>query len=447
MANQTTISKEISVDGVGLHTGNKNIVTFKPAPHAGYGIRFVRTDSQEKQEIEAIWSNAVVDLAIRGSVIEKNGVRVHTIEHIMSACFALGIDNLIIEVNNNEPPILDGGSKIFAETILSGGMKEFKAPKEYYTIKEPVHFESGKTKISAYPSDHLEIECTIGFDHPFLKFQQMTIKNLNKDDYLSCIASAKTFCFDYEIESLQKNGLALGGSMDNAIVIGLDGIRNKEPLRYSDEFVRHKILDLIGDLYLASKPIKARIVADKPGHQNNISFLKEFLKKAVIEKDKDVQEYSDNNTQQTGTERILNHQEILKYIPHRHPFLMIDKVKIDIEIPKKAVGYKCVSGNEDFFQGHFPGAPIMPGVLIIEAMAQTSCVMFLSRPKMQGYLAYFMSIDKAKFRRPVKPGDMLELHVEIVKDGGMRGKMEGKAYINGNLTAEAEFAFILVGRQ
>ncbi|GHT45226.1 bifunctional enzyme LpxC/FabZ [Endomicrobiia bacterium] len=447
MANQTTISKEISVDGVGLHTGNKNIVTFKPAPHAGYGIRFIRTDLQEKHEIEAIWSNAVVDLAIRGSVIEKNGVRVHTIEHIMSACFALGIDNLIIEVNNNEPPILDGGSKIFAETILRGGMKEFNAPKEYYTIKEPVHFESEKTKISAYPSDHLEIECTIGFDHPFLKFQQMTIKNLNKDDYLSCIASAKTFCFDYEIESLQKNGLALGGSMDNAIVIGLDGIRNKEPLRYSDEFVRHKILDLIGDLYLASKPIKARIVADKPGHQNNISFLKEFLKKAVIEKDKDVQEYSDNNTQQTGTGRILNHEEILKYIPHRHPFLMIDKVKIDTEIPKKAVGYKCVSGNEDFFQGHFPGAPIMPGVLIIEAMAQTSCVMFLSRPKMQGYLAYFMSIDKAKFRRPVKPGDMLELHVEIVKDGGMRGKMEGKAYINGNLMAEAEFAFILVGRQ
>ncbi|GHT36314.1 bifunctional enzyme LpxC/FabZ [Endomicrobiia bacterium] len=447
MANQTTISKEISVDGVGLHTGNKNIVTFKPAPHAGYGIRFIRTDLQKKHEIEAVWSNAVVDLAIRGSVIEKNGVRVHTIEHIMSACFALGIDNLIIEVNNNEPPILDGGSKIFAETILSGGMKEFNAPKEYYTIKEPVHFESEKTKISAYPSDHLEIECTIGFDHPFLKFQQMTIKNLNKDDYLSCIASAKTFCFDYEIESLQKNGLALGGSMDNAIVIGLDGIRNKEPLRYSDEFVRHKILDLIGDLYLASKPIKARIVADKPGHQNNISFLKEFLKKAIIEKDKDVQEYSDNNTQQTGTERILNHEEILKYIPHRHPFLMIDKVKIDTEIPKKAVGYKCVSGNEDFFQGHFPGAPIMPGVLIIEAMAQTSCVMFLSRPKMQGYLAYFMSIDKAKFRRPVKPGDMLELHVEIVKDGGMRGKMEGKAYINGNLMAEAEFAFILVGRQ
>ncbi|GHT58433.1 bifunctional enzyme LpxC/FabZ [Endomicrobiia bacterium] len=447
MANQTTISKEVSVDGVGLHTGNKNMVTFKPAPHAGYGIRFIRTDLQEKHEIEAIWSNAVVDLAIRGSVIEKNGVRVHTIEHIMSACFALGIDNLIIEINNNEPPILDGGSKIFAETILSGGMKEFNTPKEYYTIKEPVHFESGKTKISAYPSDHLEIECTIGFDHPFLKFQQMTIKNLNKDDYLNCIASAKTFCFDYEIESLQKNGLALGGSMDNAIVIGLDGIRNKEPLRYSDEFVRHKILDLIGDLYLASKPIKARIVADKPGHQNNISFLKEFLKKAVIEKDKDAEEYSDNNTQQTETERILNHEEILKYIPHRHPFLMIDKVKIDTETPKKAVGYKCVSGNEDFFQGHFPGAPIMPGVLIIEAMAQTSCVMFLSRPKTQGYLAYFMSIDKAKFRRPVKPGDMLELHVEIVKDGRMCGKMKGKAYINGKLTAEAEFAFILVGKQ
>jgi UDP-3-O-[3-hydroxymyristoyl] N-acetylglucosamine deacetylase/3-hydroxyacyl-[acyl-carrier-protein] dehydratase len=447
MANQTTVSKEVSFGGAGLHTGNKSRVVFKPAPHANYGIKFIRTDLQGKHEIEAVWFNASAGLAIRGSVIEKNGVRIHTIEHIMSACFALGIDNLVIEINNNEPPILDGSSKIFAETLLSGGIKELSAPREYYTIKEPVHFESGKTKISAYPSDHLEIECTIGFDHPLLKFQQMTIKNLNKDDYLNSLASAKTFCFDYEIESLQKNGLALGGSMDNAIVVGLDGIHNKEPLRYSDEFVRHKVLDLIGDLYLAGKPIKAKIVADKPGHQNNISFLKEFLKKAKVEKDEVMKKTLGNNMQSIGTEKILNHEEVLKYIPHRYPFLMIDKIKINTKDPKKAVGYKCVSGNENFFQGHFPGAPIMPGVLIVEAMAQTSCVMFLSKPKMQGCLAYFMSIDKAKFRRPVKPGDVLELHVEVVKDGGTRGKMKGEAYVDGKLTAEAEFMFIVVDRE
>ncbi|MCA6071539.1 MAG: 3-hydroxyacyl-ACP dehydratase FabZ, partial [Endomicrobium sp.] len=229
-----------------------------------------------------------------------------------------------------------------------------------------------------------------------------------------------------------------------AIVIGLDGIHNKSPLRYEDEFVRHKTLDLIGDLYLAGKPIKAKIVAHKPGHQNNIGFVKEFLKKAVIEKDKVLEDKIGANTAVTGTEKILNHEEVLKYIPHRYPFLMIDKVKISSVDTSKATGYKCVSGNENFFQGHFPSAPIMPGVLIVEAMAQTSCVMFLSRPEMQGCLAYFMSIDKAKFRRPVKPGDVLELRVEIIKDGGRRGKMKGEAYVDGKLTTEAEFVFVIV---
>ncbi|MDR1260040.1 MAG: bifunctional UDP-3-O-[3-hydroxymyristoyl] N-acetylglucosamine deacetylase/3-hydroxyacyl-ACP dehydratase [Endomicrobium sp.] len=453
MAKQTTILKEVSVEGIGLHTGNKSVIIFKPAPDSGYGIKFIRTDLPGNPVVEALLSNTIAGSAVRGTVIEKNGIKIHTIEHIMSACFALGIDNLIIELSNSEPPILDGSAKIFTEILLNGGLKEFSAVKEYYVLKESVYFESGKTKIFAQPSEQLEIECTIGFDHPFLRFQKMILKNLDKNFYLTHIASAKTFCFDYEIEVLQKKGLALGGSMDNAIVIALNGIHNKEPLRYKDEFVRHKILDLIGDLYLAGRPIKAKIIADKPGHNNNINFVKEFLKKAVVEKDEIANNITDKSTMnlsfietETETEKILGLEEILNYIPHRYPFLMIDKVKINVASPLKAIGYKCVSANENFFQGHFPGFPIMPGVLIIEAMAQTSCVMFLSRPKLRGCLAYFTSIDKAKFRRPVKPGDVLELKVEVLKDSGRRGKMKGEAYVDGKLTAEAEFMFVIVDK-
>jgi len=444
MSKQLTIASEVSIEGIGLHSGKPSKVVFKPA-QANSGIKFIRTDLPGKPEIPAVYSNIQPNMTVRGDVIAKGKARVSTIEHIMSACCALGIDNLIIDINNEETPILDGSARIFADTLVKAGIKELDAQKEYYVLTEPVIFESGKTKISAYPSDIFEIECSIGFDHPYLKKQELTISCVNKDSYLSELAPAKTFCFDYEIEALQKNGLALGGSMDNAIVVSIDGIHNKEPLRYADEFVRHKILDLIGDLYLAGKPIKAKIVAEKPGHLNNVNFVKEFVKKAVLKKDNT--EESMENVQPAEGEKILSHEEVLKIIPHRYPFVMIDKVKINPAEPNKATGYKCVSGNENFFQGHFPGAPIMPGVLIVEAMAQTACTMFLSKPEMKNCLAYFMSIENAKFRRPVKPGDVLELRVETIKNSGRRGKMKGEAYVDGKLTTEAEFMFIIVDKE
>lgn len=442
MNKQTTIAKEFVVEGIGLHTGNNSKMVFKPAP-ADYGIHFIRVDLPGRPDIKADWNSLSADIAVRGTTVEKGSAKVHTIEHILAACSALEIDNVTVEINNNETPIMDGSAKVLTEKIAQAGIKELDAYKQYYTIDEPVSFVSGNTKITAYPSDKFEIDCTIGFDHPYLSHQQAAF-TINRESFLKEIAPSRTFCFDYEIEALHANGLAKGGSLDNAILIGIDGIHNKEPLRYKDEFVRHKILDLIGDLSLAGHGIKAKITAEKPGHKSNVNFVKEFIKKAILKKAEDSPEdaMDTSNTQ----ERIINSAEIQKIIPHRFPILMIDRVKLTSD-PKRAVGYKCVSGNENFFQGHFPGQPIMPGVLIVEAMAQTSCVLFLSRSELKNCLAYFMGIDNVKFRKTVIPGDVLELKIEVIRDSGRKGKVRGEAFVDGKLAAEAEFMFIIVDKE
>jgi len=441
MSKQTTIAKEVVLEGIGLHTGNKSKIVFKPAP-ADYGIHFIRVDLPNKPDIKADWQNLSGDVAIRGTIIEKDGVKIYTIEHILASCSALQIDNVLIEIDNSEPPILDGSAKIIAEELLKAGIKELEAERTYYGLKEPVSFKNGQTEITAYPSDNFEIECTIGFDHPFLSHQEGKFI-ITKENFTNGIAAAKTFCFDYEIEALQANGLAKGGSLENAIVIGPTGIHNKEPLKFEDEFVRHKTLDLIGDLYLLGKQLKAKIVAKKPGHKNNGLFVKEFIKKAIIISDKKQEEVKQN---MEGEERLIESEQIQKIIPHRYPILMVDKVKLTNN-PNVATGYKAVSGNEPFFQGHFPGKPIMPGVLIVEAMAQTSCVLFLSRPNMSNCLAYFMGIDNVRFRRTVLPGDLLELKIEVLHSSGKKGKVKGMAYVNGKLTTEAEFMFIIMKKE
>ncbi|MDD5021005.1 MAG: bifunctional UDP-3-O-[3-hydroxymyristoyl] N-acetylglucosamine deacetylase/3-hydroxyacyl-ACP dehydratase [Endomicrobiaceae bacterium] len=441
MAKQTTILKDVIVEGIGLHTGNNSKIVFKPA-QANYGIHFVRVDLPGKPDLLANWQNLSDEVAIRGTIIENNGVKMYTVEHILAICSALKIDNLIVEIDNNEPPISDGSAKLLTQEILSAGIKELDAQREYYIVKEPVTFSDGKTTITAYPSDKFEIDCTIGFEHPFLANQQGKFV-ITEETFINDIAPSRTFCFDFEIEALQANGLAKGGSLENAIVIGPAGIYNKEPLRYQDEFVRHKTLDIIGDLYLLGKQIKAKIVAVKPGHKNNGLFVKEFIKKAILVKDENKAE--EKVQEQIVGERIINSAEIQTIIPHRYPILMVDRVKLTDDT-KRATGYKAVSGNEGFFQGHFPGQPIMPGVLIVEAMAQTSCVLFLSRPNMKNKLAYFMGIDNVKFRKTVIPGDMLELKIEVIKDSGTKGKVKGEAFVDGKLVTEAEFMFILVDR-
>jgi UDP-3-O-[3-hydroxymyristoyl] N-acetylglucosamine deacetylase/3-hydroxyacyl-[acyl-carrier-protein] dehydratase len=445
MEKQKTISKEVSFEGIGLHTGNMTKAVFKPAA-VNTGIKFRRTDLPDSPAISATYHHVLG--AIRGTTIGNDTVRVHTVEHILACCSSLGIDNMEICLTNNEPPIVDGSAKVFVEMILKAGIVEQEAEKKYFTLTKPFHYEAENVKISAYPADDFQIDCTVKYNHPYLSEQKATV-TITKDSFINEIAPARTFCFDYEIEALKKRGLGKGGDLTNAIVIGINEIHNPDKtLRFKDEFVRHKILDLIGDLYLLGCPIKAHIVAERPGHNHNINFAKqlaEFVKTNIAEPNKiEEQKTMENVPLHVG--KMMDINMIQQIIPHRYPFLLIDKVIID-ESAKKARGYKCVSGNENFFQGHFPGQPIMPGVLIVESMAQTSCVLFLSRPDLKNKLAYFMAIDNVKFRKPVVPGDVLELRIEVLRAREKGGKIRGEAYVDNALVAEADFMFVIVDRE
>lgn len=439
---QRTIAKEVSLEGIGLHTGNPSRITFRPSGE-DTGLRFVRIDLPEKPVIPATHEQ-VNGTAIRGTTLGNDAARVHTVEHILATCSAFGIDNLEIQLTNNEPPVLDGSARPFVDLILSAGITEQKAPRRYLTLTKPVVYESGKTRLEAYPADEFSIDCTVNYDHPFLKEQRASF-SITPDSFLKEISPARTFCFDYEIEALKSRGLARGGDLTNAIVVGLTGIHNPDKkLRYPDEFARHKLLDLIGDLSLIGAPLKARIVANRCGHNHNVNFVKELIKAAQAHTTTATEvKPMESAASINGT--VLDINAIQKTIPHRYPFLMIDRVTI-VEELKKAVGIKCVSGNEPFFQGHFPGQPLMPGVLIVEAMAQTSCVLFLSKPEYKNKLAVFMGIDAVKFRKPVIPGDVLELRVEVLRARERGGKVRGEAYVNNALVTEAEFMFAIVER-
>ncbi|MDI6642136.1 MAG: UDP-3-O-acyl-N-acetylglucosamine deacetylase, partial [Elusimicrobiota bacterium] len=368
---QRTIKNEISASGIGLHTANLTKITFKPAP-INSGIRFVRTDLKDKPEIIALYQNVLG--VIRGTTIGLNKeIVVYTVEHLLSALFAFGIDNLIVELDNNEPPVFDGSAKRFVEMIKEAGIIEQEAEKKFIVLREPIkYFVADKTntvEITAYPSAEFKVDYSIVYEHPLVGKQQIGL-TLTPENFETEISSARTFCFDYEIEALKKIGLAKGGGLENTIVIGVDRIYSTEKLRYEDEFVRHKLLDLIGDLALLGRQIKAHIVVSRSGHKHNINFIKKIVNKISI------LNHEPCSNLQRGE---LGIEEIKKIIPHREPFLLIDKVII-IEPEKSAIGYKHLTGLEDFFRGHFPGNPIMPGVLIIEALAQTACVLFLSRP-------------------------------------------------------------------
>ncbi|ABQ05924.1 3-hydroxyacyl-[acyl-carrier-protein] dehydratase /UDP-3-O-[3-hydroxymyristoyl] N-acetylglucosamine deacetylase [Flavobacterium johnsoniae] len=462
MVKQKTIKNEISLTGVGLHTGKEVTMTFKPAP-INNGFTFVRVDLQGQPVIEAD-ANYVVNTQ-RGTNLEKLGVKIQTPEHVLAAVVGCDLDNIIIELNASELPIMDGSSKYFVEAIEKAGIEEQDANRNVYVVKEVISFtdEATGSEILVMPSDEYQVTTMVDFGTKVLGTQNATLKSLS--DFKDEIASSRTFSFLHELESLLEHGLIKGGDLNNAIVyvdkeisestmenlkkaFGKDeisvkpnGVLDNLTLHYPNEAARHKLLDVIGDLSLIGVRIQGKIIANKPGHFVNTQFAKKLAKIIKIEQRNHVPVYDLNQ------EPLMDIHKIMSMLPHRPPFLLIDRI---IEMSDRhVVGLKNVTMNENFFVGHFPEAPVMPGVLIVEAMAQTGGILVLSTvPDPENYLTYFMKIDNVKFKHKVLPGDTLIFKCELISPI-RRGicHMQANAYANGKLVTEAELMAQIARKQ
>uniref|UniRef100_A0A832LKM3 Multifunctional fusion protein n=1 Tax=Ignavibacterium album TaxID=591197 RepID=A0A832LKM3_9BACT len=453
---QRTIANPVSMSGIGLHTGTECTMTFKPAAE-NTGIRFVRVDLGGNPEIPAV-AEHVVDVS-RGTTIGIGEAKVHTIEHVLAAIVGLQIDNIIIELDGIEPPVGDGSALPYVEVLQKAGVVQQEAPKDYLVIDETVmyHNEEKQIDIVALPLDGYRITVMVDYQNPALGSQHTGLFDLEKE-FVTEFAPARTFCFLSEVEALANQGLIRGGDLDNAVVIvdhnlndkelkelgkkigitenfvlGEEGILNNKQLRFKNEPVRHKLLDLMGDLALIGAPIKAQILAARPGHKANVEFAKQIRK--LYQQKKLVKKFQ--FVKKEGV--VFDSNAIQRILPHRYPFLLVDKI-IHLDMDKKVIGVKSVTVNEPFFIGHFPGQPIMPGVLILEAMAQTGGILLLnSFPNPEEKLVYFMQINNAKFRKPVVPGDQLFMEVELTQKKSKVVMMAARAYVNDVLVAEAEF--------
>jgi len=461
---QRTLKKEVSLWGTGLHTGKDCMITFKPAPE-GYGYRFIRTDLPDLPEIPADIDH-VVDIC-RGTTIGIGDVKIHTTEHVLSALYGLEIDNCRIELTGPEPPVCDGSSKPFVDAILSVGLENQSEPKNYLVINETIEYHEPNRNISivALPLDGFRTTVMVDYKNPALGSQHSGLFNLEKE-FVSEFSACRTFCFLSEVSELANQGLIKGGDIENAVVIvdqkmsqpdleslakkigedgsqlciGENGILNNRQLRFPNEPARHKLLDLLGDLALLGMPIKAQVLAARPGHAANVEFVRKLRKYA--ERNKLAQKFQ--HERKAGV--IFDSQAIERIIPHRYPFLLIDKI-VEFELDEKIVGVKNVTMNEPFFQGHFPGNPIMPGVLILEAMAQSGGIMLLNGNEgFHDKLVYFMGIDKARFRKPVVPGDTLVIESHMKNRRRNVCMFSSKAYVRGELVCEAELMATVVDK-
>ena len=431
---QQTLGTSASLTGTSLHTGSKVSLRLSPAP-IDHGIKFKRVDLADEPTIDARIEH--VKFVERATTIAEGNVKVHTVEHVLSALSGLGVDNAMVEMDSSEAPIGDGSAYPFVELINTCGIEKQTALRRTMEIREPMHIETKSGALmTIVPDRTFRVSCTqVGPDGRFTQYYSTEI---TPETYLREIAKARTFVYYEDVKPLLDKGLIRGGSLENAVVVRGESVMSKEPLRYQDEFVRHKILDIVGDLYLAGCRFVGHVIAVKPGHAANAEMTKLLAKRNA-----ELQAMSPPQVIPLGT-GVMDAKDIMAVLPHRYPFLMVDRI-LAFEGDNKIVGSKQVSINEPYFQGHFPGHPVMPGVLQVEAMAQVASILLRKQANLTDGIGYFLSAEGVKFRKPVMPGDMLVIEAELLRAKSNVGKASCRCLVNGEIASEGTltFAFIL----
>ena len=427
MEAQRTLARELTLTGIGLHSGQPVKLTLRPAP-AGTGRIFRRVDLEGAPEIPADRRHVIP--ASRGTRVRAGKAEVQTVEHLLSALSGLGVDNVYADLDASEPPALDGSTRGFARSIQDAGLEVQGEPRARYQVLFPVSYQEGGAAITAVPADEFRISSTIEYPDTAIGYQSKSIA-ITPETYLQDLTEARTFCLRQEVDGMRQAGLALGGSLENAVVVDGEQVLNDGDLRYPDEFVRHKILDLIGDLAIAGAPIRGHFIAHKTGHVHNVKLLLKLFEEGALGV--------------VGPQPAvpMDIRAIRRILPHRYPMLLVDRIG-ELEVGIRAVGYKSVTINEHFFQGHFPGRPVMPGVLIMEALAQVAGVVMLAKPEFQGKTPFFTGLDNVSFRRPIHPGDTIRLEVEIDKVKLNMGRAQGRALVDGQVAARGTLKFTLI---